>query len=146
MIVGFTGTQHGLTFPQRESLRKHLQALAVREFHHGDCIGADATAHMFVRPMGARIYVHPSTKVEKRAYCKGATHVYPPKSPLERNPDIVRPVDRMIACPKNQFMEYRSGTWATVRFAWKCSKPVDIVWPDGTVLAGVVDPSGLPND
>ena len=44
MIVGFTGTQSGMTDKQKKELKTLLLAVAT-ELHHGDCIGADREAH-----------------------------------------------------------------------------------------------------
>ena len=135
MIVGFTGTQHGLTSLQREALRQYLTALRMREFHHGDCIGADAVAHwMIVHKVD--VIIHPSDSNEKRAFCKGAVRILEPRPPLVRNTDIVKAIDRfghLVGCPKNNFEEIRSGTWATIRTAWRLGKKVTIIWPDGRV-------------
>lgn len=133
MIVGFTGTQNGLTQAQRFSLRNLLASLdEAEEFHHGDCIGADAAAHSMMRDY-SRIHIHPSDRKDKRAYCTGAFKVYPPKPPLDRNPDIYATANLLIACPKNNFEEGRSGTWSTVRGAYRSNVSVTIVWPDGRV-------------
>lgn len=136
-VIAFTGTQQGLTLAQREALANYLETLdgSELEFHHGDCIGADATAHrMMVRR--ARVFIHPSTNEKKRAYCKGAFKVYPAKSPLARNPDIIEPASLVVACPKRMHEEQRSGTWATVREAFRRGKNVTVVWPDGRVQTG----------
>lgn len=133
MIVGFTGTQQGLTLKQRQALRELLLSLPIDEFHHGDCIGADAAAHSMVRSHAAHIVAHPSDVKDKRAYCKGAVIGHPPKPPLERNEYIYQPADLLVACPKNDFEEVRSGTWATARHAHAAGKSITVVWPDGRV-------------
>lgn len=133
LVVAFTGTQQGVTLTQREALANYLESLKGEiEFRHGDCMGADATAHR-IMVRRARIFIHPSTHENKRAYCKGAFKVYPPKSPLARNVDIVQPAQLLVACPKAMHEEQRSGTWATVREAFRQGKDVTIVWPDGRV-------------
>lgn len=146
MIVGFTGTQQGLTLAQREALSKYLDTLHSSasveiEFHHGDCIGADATAHrMMVRR--ARVVIHPSTYENKRAYCKGAFTVHQPHPPLVRNVHIVDAVKLLVACPKAMHEEQRSGTWSTVREAFRKNKNVTVIWPDGRVQTAA-DPMDL---
>jgi len=134
MIVGFTGTQNGLTLAQRNALQKYLHGLrGVKEFHHGDCIGADATAHGF---MYRRVWVKlwPSDRKDKRAFCNAAASARP-MPPLERNLHIVDACDLLVACPKAMHEEQRSGTWATVRHAFRTGKPVTVIWPDGRVQA-----------
>lgn len=141
MIVGFTGTQNGLTLAQREALRAYLGTLQnVEEFHHGDCIGADATAHGFMARR-TRIVIHPGDRKDKRAFCHGSTvmRVCPP---LDRNRHIVAACNLLIACPKNMFEEQRSGTWATAREAFRKGKDVTVIWPDGRIQTGV-EPDGL---
>lgn len=141
-VVGFTGTRHGLTLAQREALREYLRALPVERFHHGDCIGADATAHLFMRA-SVQIEIHPSDRRDTRAYCKGAAKVHPPKAPLDRDRDIVDVVQMLVACPRNLFEERRSGTWATTRYAFGKNRQVTIVWPDGRVQPNAT-PDTLP--
>src|SRR5258708_38911504 len=118
MKVGFTGTQRGLTERQRVMLGLYLAGLegACEEFHHGDCIGADAEAHELVRRYNVPVVIHPPDNSSKRAFCSDY-HAAMPLSPyLARNRDIVDAVDLMIACPSGIEVR-RSGTWATVRYA-----------------------------
>lgn len=133
MIIGFTGTQKGLTQAQRYILRNLLATLHPTEAHHGDCVGADAAFHGMLVHTNCRIIVHPSNIKDKRAYCSGAFKVLPPKPPLARNPDIYAKASLLIACPKNEFEEGRSGTWTTARGAHGSNVSVTVVWPDGRV-------------
>lgn len=123
MIVGFTGTQVGMTRNQMDHLRAELKRLmadgkAPFEFHHGDCIGADAEAHEIALECGYEVVIHPPEYASKRAFCEGAASVKPPKPYLDRNHDIVNAAEVLIAAPKSLQEELRSGTWATVRY-WK---------------------------
>lgn len=130
MSVGFTGTQIGLTDYQIEHLIHTLQELGNnQEFHHGDCIGADALAAFHAHRLGFEIVCHPPINSSKRAWTKFHTKEWEAKEYLVRNHDIVDCSDILIACPKTVEEELRSGTWATVRYARKKNKPIQIIYP-----------------
>lgn len=133
MIVGFTGTQEGMTQAQVKRLRSLLGP--ANEFHHGDCIGADAEAHEVAESLGLFIVVHPPVNSYKRAFKNGHV-VLPPLPFLTRNHEIVRVCDQLLAAPRMEEEELRSGTWATVRFARKRMVPVILLLPDGSVRSG----------
>ena len=134
-IIGFTGTQEGMTRHQQRSLESYLFSVRrMSTFIHGDCIGADEEAHTIARGLGFYIAIYPSDIEAKRAFCAGATVVeFPPKSPLQRNRNIVRSCHYLIACPKTPMEQLRSGTWATVRFADTIHKQTLLILPDGTM-------------
>lgn len=135
--IGFTGTQQGLTDKQEVSLIKYLTGLLpFAEFHHGDCIGADAQAASIVRGLsdGILIVAWPCDIEEKRAYFDSDV-IHDVKKPLVRNHDIVDSVDRLIVCPKGP-KEVRSGTWATYRYSRGAGMTIStIIRPDGKVEA-----------
>ncbi len=131
-IIGFTGTQIGMTKPQFVSFSKVYKELGVKELHHGDCIGSDEEAHGVARKYGNRIVIHPPSSSSKRAFCKGDV-VHRPAPYLERNKDIVADTELIIATPKQMAEIQRSGTWATVRYARRKDRGIFIVYPDGTV-------------
>lgn len=134
MRVGFTGTRHGCTASQLILLRQTLHRLPITEFHHGDCVGADAQAHELVR---APIHIHPSDGDQRlRAFCKtgNIAMVYPPMLPLVRNRIIVDMTELLIAGPAGIEEELRSGTWSTIRYARRQRKKICILFPDGTKL------------
>ena len=130
MIVGFTGTQDGMTRLQKAMFVGVLARLCPREFHHGDCDGADQEAHELVREHAHNclIVIHPSDNDSKRAFCHGDS-MREPKPYLDRNRAIVFACDELVAAPKTRTEELRSGTWATVRAARRSGKPVHMVWP-----------------
>ena len=134
MIIGFTGTQVGLTPHQTQMLWTLLAAEGIEEFHHGDCVGADAQAHAMAVGLGIPVIIHPCTIEAKRAYCEGAREVLEAKAPLDRNRDIVDACDGILACPRGP-EEQRSGTWATVRYARNPYKPLTIIYSNGRVVA-----------
>lgn len=117
--IGFTGTQNGLTDAQEAALDRlfaELEHHAI-EFHHDDCIGADARAHDLADNYTFDIEIHPPDKDNKRAFCTGGI-IHPEKPYLDRNKDIVDCCDTLIACPNGE-ERLRSGTWSTVRYARK---------------------------
>lgn len=49
MKIGFTGTRHGMTNQQKNQFFKIIINLNdLKEFHHGDCIGADALMQIHI--------------------------------------------------------------------------------------------------
>jgi hypothetical protein len=151
MKIGFTGTQRGMTKFQKETLREVLELQKCSEFCHGDCIGSDAQANQIALDMGIRIFtIFPPNETKKRAFCfnynklKRGTDYYeidvnefdiarvkwmPENTYLERNKYIVDSVEWMIATPKEHEHTLRSGTWATIRYAWKKKKGITIIPP-----------------
>lgn len=143
MKIGFTGTQQGMTSDQELMLRNIVGELvgedvdegAPFEFHHGDCIGADAEAHdSMVMEYGVycAVVIHPPTDEKKRAHRVGAAE-RAPKPYLRRNEDIVSECSVLIATPAQDMEITRSGTWSTVRKARKLRKTVYVILPDGVV-------------
>lgn len=129
--VGFTGTGRGMTPRQRDEVQFWLRRFAARgatEFHHGDCVGADAEAHELARELGYRIVAHPPDNPKSRAYC-AADEVRPEAPYLTRNRAIVAAVSVMIAAPATADEQVRSGTWATVRYTRAAGKHLFICGP-----------------
>lgn len=150
--IGFTGTRNGMTYTQKKVLVEMLDektncGINEAEFHHGDCMGADAEAHALFIPYlhehkRKLIIIHPPISDMYRAQCfTGSSPLYHPwiyvletKTPLARNHDIVNVCDVLIGCPPNERGEIkRSGTWATIRFARKKHKAIIIIRPSGKV-------------
>jgi hypothetical protein len=130
---GFTGTRLGMTQAQKATLHDFLSH-GSGEFHHGDCIGADSEAHDIAAECGYRIVLHPPSEPALRAWRVVPDHMMRPKRPyLDRNRDIVRDTDSLIATPAEAEEQKRSGTWSTVRFARKQGKLVVLILPDGTI-------------
>lgn len=134
MKLGFTGTQSGMTTKQRVTFIKALDKMLPKHFVHGDCIGADAEASELVATLlpDCKRIIYPQTDKSKRAFCTGDV-IYKPMPPLTRNRSIVNLSQVMLAIPRLDHPELRSGTWATVRFAVKQGKKVIIIWPDGSI-------------
>lgn len=130
MRIGFTGNRHGLNSEQREQILVILNKYQNLTVLHGDCIGSDTEFHEICTEYNK---IHPDKKIE--------IHIYPPNNPilrafnqgdlimpekyyLDRNLDILKNSDILIACPidKNK-EELRSGTWSTIRRAKKLNIP-----------------------
>lgn len=132
--VGFTGTRQGMTLRQQAALREHFDLEdQITCLHHGDCIKADEEAHMEAVSFGILMWLHPSTLERYRAYItQDVIVIEDPKPPLDRNHHIVDATEYLIAAPKSNQEELRSGTWATVRYARQQHKRVLKIYPDGT--------------
>lgn len=130
--AGFTGTQQGMTEAQREACQGLLVSLGIKELHHGDCIGADVDMHKLALEKELFVVIHPPEDPKKRAFCRGDVNLLE-KPYLERNHDIIDVCDLLIATPKEEDEQLRSGTWATVRYARKQKKSIYIVFPSGSV-------------
>lgn len=132
MIVGFTGTQVGMTEPQWRVVTTLITHFAPKEVHHGSCIGADTHFQSIVEEnREIEVHIHPGTTGKKRSWIDAdVIHDIRPY-PL-RNRDIVDAVEVLIATPSGEEV-VRSGTWSTVRRAREKGIPIYIVRPDGLV-------------
>lgn len=139
---GFTGSRAGITKAQENALRELFDYFYNNGFEairHGDCKGADASAHALAQEAGFFTYIHPCDMSWARAFCKptpGWGEVLSVRPPLVRNRDIVRESEILVATPKEFSMIARSGTWATIRYAKKQDMDVYIIYPDGDTRNG----------
>lgn len=132
--VGFTGARAGVTRTQAETCWSILGkdwAEGVREFHHGDCVGADASIAAYAMRTGFRIIGHPPNDPSRRAWFP-CDELLPERPYLDRNRAIVDVSGRLLACPDGPD-RLRSGTWSTIRYARRSGLAVRVVMPDGTV-------------
>lgn len=135
--IGVTGSRRGISLHQQEALRRALKYYKNRgatKFVHGDCVGADEAAAAMADLFGYEVHVRPCDIDGMRAYCP-AKHqfTYPPKPPLERNKDIVKQCDVLLAFPNSEKEVQRSGTWQTIRYAKERKTPYAIIYPTGRV-------------
>lgn len=145
MIIGFTGTQSGMSQFQKDTLREILEIEKCTEFVHGDCYGADKQANDIAATCGL-VTIFPPDNPKKRAWCFNPNHDtknwqwhlhtlqylntpqvinvrwWTPLPYMERNQLIVNHPEILIACPKEIEHTLRSGTWATIRMGWKKQK------------------------
>lgn len=121
--VGFTGTRRGMTPSQMVGLYDNLKIVietdGAKEFHHGDCVGADAEAHVIATVLGFTTVAHPPILIGYRAFCK-ADYVLEPREYIPRNHDIMDVSDIAFGAPLGGEDQYsRSGTWAAIRYGRK---------------------------
>lgn len=136
IILGFTGTQRGMTPAQSRHVTELLRERKVGVLHLGDCVGADKEAHAIACSLGIQTIGHPPDDDSKRAFCTYFEE-WPPKPYLARNADIVlHSLHGLIACPKDELEPANKrgqGTWTTVGYARKAKRHLWIVLPDGTI-------------
>jgi len=130
MILGFTGSQNGMSVHQTSNLKAFFKNNNVTKFHHGGCVGADTEAHYIALTFldVKDIIVHPCNIGHKQNAFHGTTIICKVKKPLTRNHDIVDASTELVATPQGEEI-LRSGTWATIRYARKMSKLVTIILP-----------------
>jgi hypothetical protein len=143
--IGFTGTRKGMTEEQKEVFKELIffeLPDEPTEFHHGDCIGADAEAHrIFDDAMESTccIVTHPPLEDKYAANCNEQDNYLEVRVWIEqgyhkRNDDIITECSEIIACPaENREMQRGSGTWSVIRKTRKAGKKLTIIYPDGTV-------------
>lgn len=134
--VGFTGTQEGMTQIQKElvsaRLRTTMELYKVCKAVHGYCIGADDEFGIMAMNQDYFVEVFPGCNDNGDTPKLGTSAFdlkHMPVPYLARNGVIAHSCDVLIATPRTMEEELRSGTWATIRYAKKIGKPVDIVWP-----------------
>lgn len=134
MIVGFTGTRKGMNGLQKKSFESLIRELSPSEFHHGDCVGADADAHNFVAELvpACVIHIHPPQDNLLRAWKIGAV-THEPLTHFARNRVIVDMCELLIGVSVSPVRLSQGGTWYTIDRAVKREKEVRVVWPNGQV-------------
>lgn len=133
--LGFTGTQSKPSHKQLDILYGVFLGFKDRGWtilHSGDCLGADNAAHFLWKIVGGISHGHPPIISAKRAFCDFDL-TDEPLAYLKRNKVIVDRSSVLIAVPKENEPQLRSGTWSTVRYAFKKNKQVHIIQPDGKI-------------
>jgi hypothetical protein len=134
MILGFTGSRHGMTHRQHNLLGNWLKTIEPREVHHGDCVGSDAEFHALVRQLlpKTKIVIHPPLATVFRAFCKGDEE-RDPAPYLVRDEAIIEESEHLLATPDNG-IERKGGTWYTINFADKLHMNYVVFYPNGTIF------------
>lgn len=131
-IVGFTGTQVGMTQQQERALRYILEVEQPEQFHHGNCVGADEQAARLAMSLGITTIAHCGDNPEKQSKLVSDITIAP-KDNMDRNHDIVDVCEMLIATPKGA-PQLRSGTWATIRYAETVNRHTLIITPNGEIV------------
>jgi hypothetical protein len=137
MIVGFTGTKHGMTESQKAGLRAHLERLNPQLFVHGACVGADDEADEIANELRIPRFVYPAKPGFRRvsddklhSRILSPVTIMAPSRPLIRNRIIAEACFVLIAAPRQKAEVIRSGTWHTIRRARSRGKIVEILYPE----------------
>jgi hypothetical protein len=139
VMLAFTGTQRGMTKAQMETLHAEL-AMWADDFEltgvHGVCIGADEQFNDLVRSLGGETWGFPGHdrhgKSPFRSNCT-VDRLEKSRPYLERNKMIVNRGMFLLAAPRQDGEQLRSGTWSTVRFAQRKGVEVQLFLPDGRI-------------
>ena len=135
MIIGFSGSRKGINRLQKEYINKFLfkNLPKIDEVHHGDCIGADATFNKICYKMHiSKIVLHPPKNPVLRAFCE-SEYKWEEKDYLDRDRDIIKCCDILLACPYDSNPKYHSGTWYCINKALALGKIVYIIYQNGNV-------------
>jgi len=129
LYLGFTGRSSGLTEFQKKTLREllnaHDRATCVALHNEGD--GADQEFAALAAELGFRVR---TTRADLK--------------PMPRNRELVALSAKLFAAPPTDFLLKKgSGSWETVKYMWKASKPAFVILGDGTV---VVEKDKLPKE
>jgi len=136
MKIGFTGTRVGMSPLQKMYLERILIKTKPEKVIHGGCIGADTEFHGICyyqkcrRISSLTIAIYPSNLRNQQGNYPNADFYHKEQDPLVRNHIIVDQSDILIAAPKYDAEELRSGTWSTIRYARKIGIPV-VILPRG---------------
>lgn len=142
IILGFTGTQVGMTDRQKMALNEYLVEWLGTDRRsrvivvHGDCVGADAQFGKLAKRCEFKIHIRPGCDAQGRSPKRAFSYsdlTYPPAPYLERNRKIVDECAVLLAAPNGRQETIRSGTWSTVRYAQNTKKPIVMFYPDGVV-------------
>lgn len=128
-ILGITGSRAGPSPAQYLYLLGHINEYDI--LHHGDCKGVDEEAVKIAHYTGIHCVSHPPSNMKWRAHTQ-SDEVRAAKPYRDRNMDIVRESDEIIACPRTSD-DKGGGTWMTIGIAREIGKPITIVHPDGSV-------------
>lgn len=137
VMLGFTGTQEGMTLQQRETVQRLVEELNPSIVRHGACKGADAEFSEIAAHAGVPVIVaHPGHdqhgRSPHRAKSFHYTDLLDAERYMKRNRAIIAKSNLIIACPNAQPFFKKGGTFLTTQAALAAKKAVTVVWPDGS--------------
>jgi hypothetical protein len=132
--IGFSGTRYGMSPAQAAAFFAALPE-GMTEFHHGDCIGADANAAQLVQVYKRKCVIVKHPPKEKFMQANAPCDLEREPLPFhDRNRNIVAECDVLYAAPFGMEEEANGGTWGTIREARKLKKPHIIFLQSGEVI------------
>lgn len=156
-VLYFTGTRHGMTPEQADTLRLKIFECDLRAAHHGLCVGSDHQFHDMVYRLkdsavdlvpwlcGWPARVPENLTVVDQVRCDELRAARPP---LDRNEAMAADAHanklkgavcrvELVATPHEyeQPASGRGGTWHAVRAFRSAGIPVSVITPDGAVLS-----------
>lgn len=148
MVIATTGTQQGMTNWQKQEFANRLSELKCTELINGGCIGSDEEHFIIALSLGIDTFTfYPSNlKGKQNQFVKAIPNIamwnqievmgktinvrkMEEAPALERNKTIVDLCSKLLATPKEHSHTLRSGTWATIRYAWKKKKDHIVIPP-----------------
>ena len=141
-VLAVTGTRFGATEAQHAQLEHVVKQLAawarqqglVPAGQHGDCVGVDAQFDALCQAEGMTTACWPCLAAPELRAGTGAEPLGEPVRPMQRNRELAKACDVMLACPPNfERIKKGSGTWATIGFARREGKRTIVIFPDGSV-------------
>lgn len=131
-MLGFTGTQRGMSAAQMHLVRRFLEENRPEVVHHGGCVGADMEFDAIAEDLRIRRVLWPGDSPEKYGWDYSYTGRLQTVRPnLVRNSQIVRVSHHVLATPRSGVHRVcRHGTCWTVRRALKL-RDVTVIARDG---------------
>jgi hypothetical protein len=123
-VLGFSGRATGLTEAQRITLMLLLVSSDSEcTVIHNDGPGADQDFSKVAQECGLTVNTTDSTL-----------------TPMARNRNLISICTTLIAAPPTDFLLKKgSGTWETIKYAWKANKLTLIILSDGTIVSSAKD-------
>lgn len=140
MIIGFSGTRHGMSPRQLMVVQRIIIDRKPELVLHGGCVGSDEQFDKICRTLDIDRRCYPADDVGKsmrfipQQTSTSKVQMMDPRPALKRNALICKDADIMIATPAEPTppKDIRGqGTWHTIRKARDLGMPLILVIPNG---------------